>query len=156
VAMDVPQPVSASELSWEILASDREQVASRAPAQARATEPAREPASVGDAAATPISTLGDQSSEAQAQSSPVEAPEPEPSPAAASQSSPRPEPNAQEPTAGPTPAPPVDEEPEEEEETEESATICHKAGSKNPKTLDVAGGAVEEHLAHGDTIGACP
>lgn len=153
VAMEVPEPVSASELSWEIVASDRQQVASHAPARGRATEPARESAPVGDAAATPISTRGDESSEAQAQSSTVEASEP--SPGVAPQTSPRPEPDAQEPTAGPTPAPPVDEEPEEEE-TEESATICHKAGSKNPKTLDVTGGAVEEHLAHGDTIGACP
>jgi hypothetical protein len=86
------------------------------------------------------------------------------------------------PPAGSSPgAPPDDEEPseevpgeeeqeeeEEEEEEEEAAppeeppgdeekvTICHKAGSKSAKTFIVGASAVEEHLAHGDTLGACP
>ncbi len=66
-------------------------------------------------------------------------------------------------------APPDDEEPSEEvpgeeeeappEEppgSEEKVTICHKAGSTGAKTLTVGAGAVEGHLAHGDTLGACP
>jgi hypothetical protein len=72
-------------------------------------------------------------------------------------------------------APPDDEEPteevpgaEEEEgeeeappeeppaEEEEKVAICHKAGSPGAKTITVGASAVEEHLAHGDTLGACP
>jgi hypothetical protein len=78
------------------------------------------------------------------------------------------------PPAGSSPgAPPDDEEPseevpgeeEEEEEAappeeppgdEEKVTICHKAGATSAKTLAVGASAVEEHLAHGDTLGACP
>ena len=71
-------------------------------------------------------------------------------------------------------APPDDEEPteevpgEEEEEgaeeappeeppaeEEEKVTVCHKAGSTGAKTLTVGASAAEEHLAHGDTPGAC-
>ncbi len=66
---------------------------------------------------------------------------------------------------------PDDEEPSEEvpgEEDEEEApseeppgdeekvSICHKAGSTGAKTLTVGASAVDEHLAHGDTLGACP
>lgn len=81
-----------------------------------------------------------------------------------------------EPPTGSSPAvPPDDEEPSEEEEPaeevpeeeeeappeepsadEEKVTICHKAGSTGAKTLTVGASAVEEHLAHGDTLGACP
>jgi hypothetical protein len=75
-----------------------------------------------------------------------------------------------EPPAGSSPgAPPDDDEPSEEvpgeeEEAppdepprdEEKVTICHKAGSTSAKTLTVDASAVEEHLAHGDTLGACP
>ena len=68
-------------------------------------------------------------------------------------------------------APPEDEEPteeapeEEEEEAppeeppadeEEKIAICHKAGSPDAKTLTVGASAVDEHLAHGDALGACP
>jgi hypothetical protein len=72
-------------------------------------------------------------------------------------------------------APPDDEEPtedvpraEEEEgdedappeeppaEEEEKVAICHKAGSPGAKTITVGASAVEEHLAHGDALGACP
>jgi hypothetical protein len=83
---------------------------------------------------------------------------------------------ASEPPAGSNAgAPPDDEEPteevpaEEEEEGEEEAppeeppaeeeekvAICHKAGSPGAKTITVGANAVEEHLAHGDTLGACP
>jgi hypothetical protein len=77
-----------------------------------------------------------------------------------------------EPQTGSSPGvPPDDEEPseevpeeEEEEEApaeeppaeEEKVTICHKAGSTGAKTLTVGASAVEEHLAHGDMLGACP
>jgi len=63
-----------------------------------------------------------------------------------------------------TPAPPVEEPapPEEqppapeEQPTEEQVTICHKAGSTNAKAIAVGAPAVANHLAHGDTLGACP
>jgi hypothetical protein len=48
---------------------------------------------------------------------------------------------------------PPEEQPAEEEE---KVAICHKAGSAAAKTLAVGASAVEEHLAHGDTLGACP
>lgn len=55
------------------------------------------------------------------------------------------------------PAPPAEEPaPTEEEPEEEKVTICHKAGSSNAKTLTVSADAAAEHLAHGDTLGACP
>ena len=87
-----------------------------------------------------------------------------------------------EPPAGPATVPPVDEEepaeegpgedgqgeedeeppaeepgnePQEEGDAEE-ATLCHKAGLKNAKTITVGADAVPSHLAHGDTLGACP
>jgi hypothetical protein len=34
-------------------------------------------------------------------------------------------------------------------------TLCHK-GETGPRTITVAAPAVEAHLAHGDTLGACP
>jgi outer membrane biosynthesis protein TonB len=46
--------------------------------------------------------------------------------------------------------------PEEPQEEEEKVTICHKAGSTGAKTLTVGASAADEHLAHGDTLGACP
>jgi hypothetical protein len=45
--------------------------------------------------------------------------------------------------------------PEEPQENEEKVTVCHKAGSTGAKTLTVGASAAEEHLAHGDTLGAC-
>ena len=67
---------------------------------------------------------------------------------------PTPEPTEPAPTE-PAPTPPVDEAPEEET-PEEKATVCHNAGSKNAKTIEVGADAAAEHLAHGDTLGACP
>ena len=84
---------------------------------------------------------------------------PEPSAGLTDQASAAPKPDVQEPTPdptpGPTPAPPIDEEPQEEP-AEAKATLCHKAGSKSAKTIEVGEDAVEEHLAHGDTLGVCP
>ena len=67
---------------------------------------------------------------------------------------PTPEPTP-EPTA-PAPGPPVGGGAEEGEQPGEKATLCHNAGSKNAKTIEVGADAVDEHLAHGDTLGACP
>ncbi len=70
------------------------------------------------------------------------------------------EPDAEQPTpqpsADPAPGSPVDEEAEEDEQAGGKVTLCHKAGSKKPKTIVVGENAVEEHLTHGDTIGVCP
>ena len=35
-------------------------------------------------------------------------------------------------------------------------TICHKPGTPAEKTMTKSGSALEDHLAHGDTVGACP
>ena len=35
------------------------------------------------------------------------------------------------------------------------STICHKPGTAAQGTISVACEAVEAHLAHGDTVGAC-
>ena len=66
------------------------------------------------------------------------------------------EPDAEQPTPDPAPGSPVDEEAEEDEQAGGKVTLCHKAGSKKPKTIVVGENAVEEHLTHGDTIGVCP
>lgn len=102
-----------------------------------------------------------QPAEAPAPSSEGEAPEPSggsapqaPAGAERDVDEPTPEPTP-EPTA-PAPAPPVGGGAEEEEQPAEKATLCHKAGSKNAKTIEVGADAVDEHLAHGDTLGACP
>jgi hypothetical protein len=115
----------------------------------------------------------DQPSEAQARSSEEGASEPATSPALDASAGvklgpeePAPEPSAgvelddeqptpEPPAAGPAPGSPVDEEAEEDEQVGGKVTLCHKAGSKKPKTI-VVGDAVDEHLTHGDTIGVCP
>jgi len=38
----------------------------------------------------------------------------------------------------------------------EKVTVCHKPNSKNPHNIVIAESAVPAHLAHGDTLGACP
>ena len=38
---------------------------------------------------------------------------------------------------------------------EEKITICHKPGTPSERTLEVPASALEAHLAHGDTTGAC-
>jgi hypothetical protein len=88
----------------------------------------------------------DQPSQVQAPSEPSASPEPHASPGGEADAE---EPSS-EPTAGPMPSA------DEDEQEEEAVTLCHKAGSKKPKTISVGEDAVEAHLAHGDTIGACP
>ena len=39
---------------------------------------------------------------------------------------------------------------------EKLVTICHKPGTPAEKTKEVPESAVAAHLAHGDTLGACP
>ena len=34
--------------------------------------------------------------------------------------------------------------------------VCHKAGGKNPVTIEVSKNALKAHLAHGDSEGPCP
>ncbi len=41
-------------------------------------------------------------------------------------------------------------------ETGAKVTLCHKPDSKNPHTITVDQSAVQAHLNHGDTLGACP
>lgn len=38
---------------------------------------------------------------------------------------------------------------------EEKITICHKPGTSSERTMEVPAAALEAHLAHGDTTGAC-
>ena len=35
-------------------------------------------------------------------------------------------------------------------------TICHKPAGASPQTIEISESARETHLAHGDTLGACP
>ena len=49
----------------------------------------------------------------------------------------------------------IDDEDEGESIGGEKVLICHKP-SKNAHTLSIAAPAVPAHLAHGDTLGACP
>jgi len=37
-----------------------------------------------------------------------------------------------------------------------TVTICHQAGTASAQTLQVSEAAVPAHLAHKDTLGACP
>jgi hypothetical protein len=90
----------------------------------------------------------DQPSDAQAQSSEEGASEP-------SELEDAEQPTPQ-PSADPAPGSPVDEEAEEAEQAGGKVALCHKAGSKKPKTIVVGEDAVEVHLTHGDTIGVCP
>ena len=49
----------------------------------------------------------------------------------------------------PPPPPPPDED-------GEKVTVCHKPNSKNPHSITISKSALPAHLAHGDTLGACP
>jgi len=50
----------------------------------------------------------------------------------------------------------VDDESGGESTNGEKVLICHKPNKKGGNTLSVASAAVPAHLAHGDTLGACP
>jgi hypothetical protein len=42
-------------------------------------------------------------------------------------------------------------------EGQNTATVCHRlAGSLSAQTMAISPEAVPAHLAHGDTLGACP
>jgi len=45
---------------------------------------------------------------------------------------------------------------EPEEPGSKKAVVCHKAGGKNPVTLEISKNALKAHLAHGDSEGPCP
>jgi hypothetical protein len=67
-------------------------------------------------------------------------------------------PSSDPPTGGeatPTEEVPADEEAQEPTD-ETGVTLCHKAGTPQEKTITVNANAVDAHLAHGDTLGACP
>lgn len=41
----------------------------------------------------------------------------------------------------------------------QKVTLCHKAAAEDPEqqqTITVGGPAAKAHMAHGDTVGACP
>ncbi|MDC0358970.1 hypothetical protein OAO01_09145, partial [Oligoflexia bacterium] len=44
----------------------------------------------------------------------------------------------------------------ENNNSDKKTTICHKPDSKNPNTLTINADALDGHLAHGDSTGACP
>lgn len=45
---------------------------------------------------------------------------------------------------------------ESQAENGQKVLICHKTGKKGAHTISVASAAVQAHLGHGDTLGACP
>jgi hypothetical protein len=153
-ALKVVAPIPASQASPDLIRPVEPPQKSARPAGGGASQTGTRSTAV-VAAQEGGSSAVDQPAEVQARSSGGGAPEPSASPApqapaGAEQEGGAPTP---EPAPGPTPAPPGDEEPEP---TGEKATLCHKSGSKSSKTIVVGEDAVEEHLAHGDTLGACP
>lgn len=54
-----------------------------------------------------------------------------------------------------TPEPPSPEPPPSDD-SGAKATVCHKPGSKAEHTIVIDQSAVQAHLGHGDTLGACP
>jgi hypothetical protein len=51
---------------------------------------------------------------------------------------------------------PLNNENENEADNGQKVLICHKTGKKGQHTISVASAAVNAHLGHGDTLGACP
>jgi hypothetical protein len=182
---DIVAPIPASQASSDMGGSDKQRSIAGSSTRSSSTEPLQKSTPLADGGAKPTSIRSaavvaaqeeglnalDQPSEAQARSSEgasepstsatphaagvdpqTEQPTPEPSAGADSDAE---QPTPQ-PSADPAPGSPVDEEAEEDEQAGEKVTLCHEAGSTNPKTIVVGQDAVEEHLAHGDTNGACP
>jgi len=57
---------------------------------------------------------------------------------------------------GPTEEPGSPEQPGGPEEPgSKKVVVCHKAGGKNPVTLEISRNALSSHLAHGDSEGPC-
>lgn len=153
-ALKVGAPIPASQASPDLIRPVEPPQKSARPAGGGASETGKRRTAVAAAQEGGASAV-DQPVEVQARSPGGGAPEPSASPAPQAPAGAEPEGRAPtpEPVPGPTPAPPGDEEPEP---TGEKATLCHKSGSKSSKTIVVGEDAVEEHLAHGDTLGACP
>ena len=181
--MHVAGPIPASQASSDVGRAAREGAIAGGPTRGRSTQPPQKSALHASGVASPTGTRSaavaaaqedganafDQPTEAQAESSEEAASELSASPAPHTSASvdldaeqPAPEPSAgeeqdaEQPTPQPPAGPPVDEEADQDEQAEGNVTLCHKPGSKKPKTLVVAEDAVEEHLAHGDMIGVCP
>jgi hypothetical protein len=161
-ATDVAAPIRASHSSPEPRGPAHWRAIVDASTPPRSTQPLPGAAPVAEDGATPIGLRGPV---AAVQEESPSSPSAEDGPAAPSGSpapppSPGGDPDAGEPApppaAAPPPGPPVDEAPGEDEQSGAKVTLCHKAGSINQKTIVVGEGAVDEHLAHGDTMGACP
>ncbi|MGR3173360.1 MAG: hypothetical protein ACUZ8N_02015 [Candidatus Scalindua sp.] len=45
---------------------------------------------------------------------------------------------------------------DDEDESEVGIIICHKPGTSSQKTMEVDTSALDAHLGHGDSLGACP
>jgi hypothetical protein len=148
-AVNIAAAIPVSQASSDTGRSDHQRAIAGGPTRGDSSHPRQKfsPVFSGRVAQEEDSNAVDQPSEVQAQSEPSASPEPHASPGV--------EPDAEEPSPEPTasPAPSADEE---DEQAGRKVTLCHKAGSKNPKTISVGEGAVEEHLAHGDTLGVCP
>jgi hypothetical protein len=157
-AANVAAAIPASQASPGTAATDRRRAVADAPTRGHSSDTRQRstPFASGRASPTGIRTAAvvaqedsnavDQPSQVQAPSEPSASPEPHASPGGEADAE---EPSS-EPTAGPMPSA------DEDEQEEGAVTLCHKAGSKKPKTISVGEDAVEAHLAHGDTIGACP
>jgi hypothetical protein len=159
---DIAAPIPASQASSDMGRSDQQRPIAGSPSRGRSTEPMQKstrlasdgarPTGIRSAAVVAAQEEGlnalDQPSDAQAQSSEEGASEP-------SELEDAEQPTPQ-PSADPAPGSPVDEEAEEAEQAGGKVALCHKAGSKKPKTIVVGEDAVEVHLTHGDTIGVCP
>lgn len=157
-AANVAVAIPASQASSGTGGSDRQRAIADGPTRGQSSDTRQKstPFASGRASPTAVrsaavvaqeedSSAIDQASQVRAPSERSASPEPQVSPGV--------EPDVEEPSSEPTasPMPPA----EEDEQEDGKVTLCHKAGSKRPKTISVGEGAVEAHLAHGDTIGAC-
>jgi hypothetical protein len=179
--MEIAAPIPASQGSSDIGRVDQKWAIAGSPTRGRSTAAPQKSAVPAGSRAGPTgvrtaavvaaqeegSSSFDQSSEAQAGSSKQGASEPSESAGGEPDvEKPKPEPSADpapdvekptpQPSADPAPGSPVNEEAKKDEQAGGKVTLCHKASSKKSKTIVVGGGAVEEHLTHGDSIGVCP